>query len=94
MPTEESQRIEIHLPSEKCGEFALHGKEAQADMGVGLELNEDVQVAVGAEVIPEDGTEDLQPADVVPATEIGDGPIWEIHSVHIHSSPPPPGHAT
>jgi hypothetical protein len=62
--------------SEECGELPLHPDEGQTRSVARFELDEDVDVAVGSEIPPQDGTEEGQSTDVVAATEVSYlGPI-------------------
>lgn len=49
--TEEAGGVEVHFAAEEFGEFALEGEEMQAHPDMGLKLNQNVYIAVGAEVV-------------------------------------------
>lgn len=70
---EEARGVQVDGSAEDGGEFVLHGEEREAGGGAGLELDEDVDVAVGAEVIAEHGAEESEAPDAVAAAEVGEG---------------------
>ncbi len=65
--------VQVYLPAEKLSEVALHREEGKPGRFPVLELDEHVDVAFGAEVIPEDAAEKRELADMVAFAERGDG---------------------
>src|SRR6185295_1302371 len=64
---------QIHGPaSEERGELVLETNETQSRHVSGLELDEHVDVALGPEILPQDGAEQGQPADVIAPAELGE----------------------
>jgi hypothetical protein len=58
----------------------------------GLELHQDVDVAVGAEIVPKDRAKQSQPRDVMPLAERRhrvtiDGDVWP-HALHDTAAEP------
>src|SRR4051794_33936718 len=85
---EETGCVQIHLPAQNPRELLLHRKEREAGHVTGLEFHQDVDVALRPEIVPENGAEERQSADVVVAAEIDDLlPIDE----NPRSHGPPPG---
>lgn len=61
---------EVHSPpAEQPGEFVLDVDDAQARGSAGLELHQYVHVAVRPEVVAQDGPEERQAADMIPAAD-------------------------
>ena len=61
------------MAPDECGEIALEAGEGEhADVRTRLELDEDVDVAVGAKVEAEDGAEEPEAGDVVALANGGD----------------------
>src|SRR5262245_30248198 len=71
--TQEARSVEVHLPAEDLAELFLNGEKGEPRHVPWLELDQDVDVALGPEVLPQHRTEEGEPADVVLATEGGDG---------------------
>jgi hypothetical protein len=72
MGAQEAGRVQVHPAAEEHGELVLEGEEAEARNVAFLELHEDVHVARRSEVVTESGAEEGEPADVVPAAELGE----------------------
>jgi hypothetical protein len=69
---EELGRDEIHTPATKeSRELVLQPNETESRNMPGLELHEHVDVAIGAEVVPQDGAEEGESPDVVAPAELG-----------------------
>jgi hypothetical protein len=66
---EELGGVELDALVEEVGELSLQAEEGQAGDVAGFELDEDVDIAVRAEVLAQDRAEEGEAADVVPATE-------------------------
>jgi len=78
---------QIHPTSlEQAGELSLHADEAEARHVPGLELHQDVDVAVGSEVGAKRGSEQREAGHMVPLTERADGGAVDdqarVHGVH------------
>src|SRR5437660_7485875 len=58
-------RVQVHRSPQNLRELFREGDEGEAGHSSGLELDEDVDVAVGSEVGAEDGSEEGQAADAV-----------------------------
>lgn len=71
--TDEPRRVEINPASEQIGQFPFDGEEGQPRRPPRLELDEEIDVAVGAEIVAQGGTEEREAADPVLASEGGDG---------------------
>src|SRR5215213_3478688 len=69
---QETPGVEVHLPAKDLGKLCFHGKERQARHVTGLELHQDIDVALGPEVVPQDRTEEGQLADMATSTELLD----------------------
>src|SRR6266536_1368102 len=67
---DKSGRIQIDPTPQDRGELILHGEEGEAGNVVWLELDEHVNGAVRAEVIPQHRAEQRQSSDVVPSAEV------------------------
>jgi hypothetical protein len=63
--------VEVDLAIEQSREVGLVVDEGEARRMAGLVLDEDVEVAVGPEVVAQDGAEQGEAADVALAAEIG-----------------------
>jgi hypothetical protein len=64
---------QVDLPAEQTSELEAHGFVVeQAPGGVGLEVDEDVHVAVRAEVAAQHGAEQLEAAHLPPAAELAE----------------------
>jgi hypothetical protein len=66
---EAAGRVEVDRPPEQAGEFALQAGEGKAGGVAGLEFDENVDVAGGAEIAAGDGAEKGEPTHVVAAAE-------------------------
>ena len=71
--------IEIFFPyeidavaGEDLRQLVFDIEDAKTDDLIGLEVDEDIDVTVRPEIIRQHGTEQSQPADVMPAAEVGD----------------------
>lgn len=69
MGTEEPGSVEIHLPSEYLRELIFHGQEGEPRNVTGLELHEDVDIALRSEVGSQNRTEQRELPDMMTATE-------------------------
>jgi hypothetical protein len=69
---EESGREEVDLPAEHPFEFLLHANEAKAGRLAFLELDEDVHIACGTEVVAYHRTEEVEVTNVVATAEVGE----------------------
>ena len=67
---ERLRRQHVDPPAmQQSRELALDADEFEARNIAGLELHQDVDVAVGAEIVPKDGAKQSQPCDVMPSAE-------------------------
>ena len=64
---DEGGGVEVDGAAEEFGQFALEGKEAQANAGVRLEFDQDVEVAVGPEIVAQGGACLLYTSERTPA---------------------------
>ena len=62
--------MKIHRAPQQVAQFSLHGDEFQPRNMSGLELHEDVHVALIGEVVAEHRSEERQAADVVASAEL------------------------
>jgi hypothetical protein len=69
---QELGRVQVHFSAHDFGKLPLHGEECQARHMAGLELDKNIHIAVGTEIVSQDGAEEGQPSDVVSPAEIGD----------------------
>ena len=91
---EETRRVQIDLASELFAQLNLEASQTQqTHPSLGLELDEDIHVAVGSEVIAEDGPEEGQTAEVVGPAERLDLLIRNVDSCLAHSGILPAGAA-
>ncbi len=72
VPAQEASGVQIHLPAQDPREFRLHREEREAGNVPVLELHEDVHVAPGREIVPEDRAKQSQTAHVIALAELGD----------------------
>src|ERR1043165_1041185 len=67
---EEAGRVQVYLPAEQSGQFALHREEREAGRVAGLELDQNVDVAIRPKVLAQHRAEQRQTRDVAPATKL------------------------
>lgn len=72
VPAEGRRRVEIDSSAKNLGQLVLDGDEAESRDVAGLELDENIDVAVRAVVISDCGAEESQAADVPARTQVGD----------------------
>jgi hypothetical protein len=65
MRTEKPSRLQVHLSSEEFRELILDTEKPESGYVAGLELYQHVEIAVGAKVRAERGTEHRKATDVV-----------------------------
>jgi hypothetical protein len=85
---EAGRRVQIDVTSDELAELALETDELEeADPGIGGKLDEYVDVALGAEVLAQDGAEEGEAADAAPPTE-GSQPFEVNVDLQTHAAPP------
>lgn len=70
-PTRSVHRNEIHLLSQRIGDLALEGQEAEEPRGL-AKLDQEIDVAVRTLLTSHPGAEQLEPHDAVPLPEVGE----------------------
>lgn len=68
--TQELSCVQVHLPAQDLPKLVVDGEERQSRHVVRIEFNQHVHVAVGPEVIAQDGAEQSESPNMVPATEL------------------------
>ncbi len=68
---EKSWCVEIDAPAENTGELIFEIEQFPPRGAAILELNQDVYIAVGPEVLSQDGAEEGEAADMVSPAEVG-----------------------
>ena len=77
---------QVDLAAKKLGEVHLEAAEGEQPCGAGrVGLHEDIDVAVGAEPIGEDGAEEVGTEDTGAAAGVGDAGEVELEAVEVHS---------
>jgi hypothetical protein len=83
---------QVHFPLEDGSELILHPNVIEkAPIGVGIEGNEDVDVALGAKVFSQDRAEQRQLSDLPSLAEIGDAVFRESDLLYGHGGFSPSG---
>ena len=73
VPAQVARRAEVNCAADKVREVELHlGHREKVGSPTLLELDQDVDVALGLEVLPQDGAEERQPPDPMFLTEPGE----------------------
>lgn len=75
VPPQPALRVQIHPAAEDRAQLLLLREERKAGDMVGLVLDQDIDVARRAEIVADDGTEEGELADVVPAAELLNRPL-------------------
>src|SRR5450830_752894 len=87
---EAGRRVQIDLAPEELTEFALQIDELkEADARVGGELDEHVDVALGAEVVAQHGSEEGEATDAAAAAEARQALLVDLN-LQTHGAPPLP----
>ena len=85
---EAGRRVQVDVASEETAELALQINELkEANPGIGGELDEHVDVALGAEVLTQDGAEEGQATNAAAPTEGGQSLCVDI-DLQAHAAPP------
>src|SRR5450756_237072 len=81
-------RAQIDAATEKLAELLLHARHREvADRGLGLELDQHVDVALGAEIVAKHRAEERQAPDAAAAAELADALVIDAHG-QAHGRPP------
>jgi hypothetical protein len=64
--------VQVDATADQCRQLVLQIDEGKPRHMTVLEFHEDVDVAIGAEVVSQHGTEERKPPDVMPSAKIGD----------------------
>lgn len=70
--TEKSRRAHIDLATKQRRQLLFHGEICQPRRYSLLELDQDINIAVGTKIIAQDRTEQCQPLDMMPAAKVLD----------------------
>src|SRR3954465_2963996 len=70
--TERSGCVQVDATANQCRQLVLQIDEGKPRHMTVLEFHEDVDIAIGAEVLSQHGTEKRKPPDVMPSAKIGD----------------------
>ena len=85
---EAGRRMQVHVASEELAELVLQIDELEeADPGIGGELDEHVDVALGAEVLTQNGAEEGEPKDAGTPAEGSQALSVDI-DLQTHAAPP------
>ena len=72
VPTEKLRGIQIHLPTKDVGKLVLHSKKGQPRHVTGLELYQDIDIAVRPKVAPQRRAKDGKFPDSISLAEPSD----------------------
>jgi hypothetical protein len=64
-------RVKVNLPPDDRAQLVLHAKEIPARRLAVFEHNKDTNIAIGPEILSQDGTEQTQPLDGVAPAKVG-----------------------
>ena len=75
--------MQIDLPTKQFGEFVLHIEKRKSRFHTFLELDQNVNVTIRAEVIPQSGAKNGEPPNVMPPAKIRNF-IFRYNQVLVH----------
>ena len=67
---QEVGRVEVHSSADDFGKLSLHGEKRQPGYVLWLEFDKNIHIAGGAKIVPQDGAEKSQLADVVSPAKV------------------------
>jgi len=77
--------LQVNLPADQIAQVGLNSGDAeQGRRPVRQEFHQHIHIAVGAEIIPQNASEERQARDTVAPTELGDRVVREIDTVELH----------